>query len=84
MKMEVEAGSSLLHDITKAAARLCVLVCNPFARSAGIFFLSEVKLNCRGRRQRQKAEAEGRGRRQRQEAEARGRGRRQEAEAGAL
>ena len=32
MKMEVEAGSSLLHDITKAAARLCVLVCNPFAR----------------------------------------------------
>ena len=24
--------SSLLHDITKAAARLCVLVCNPFAR----------------------------------------------------
>ena len=37
MKMEVEAGSSLLHDITKAAARLCVLVCNPFARSAGIF-----------------------------------------------
>ena len=32
MKMEVEAGSSLLHDITKAAASLCVLVCNPFAR----------------------------------------------------
>ena len=32
MKMEIEAGSRLLHDITKAAARLCVLVCNPFAR----------------------------------------------------
>ena len=32
MRLEVEAGSSLLHDITKAAARLCVLVCNPFAR----------------------------------------------------
>ena len=28
----------VFHDITKAAARLCVLVCNPFARSAGIFW----------------------------------------------
>ena len=32
------ASADVFHDITKAAARLCVLVCNPFARSAGIFF----------------------------------------------
>ena len=30
--------SSLLHDITKAAARLCVSVCNPFARERWYIF----------------------------------------------
>ena len=36
--VQAEAGSSLLHDITKAAARLCVLVCNPFARERWYIF----------------------------------------------
>ena len=39
--------SNQLLDITKAAARLCVLVCNPFARSAGIFL--EQPRGCRAR-----------------------------------
>ena len=37
------ASADVFHDITKAAARLCVLVCNPFARSAGIFRVTQLR-----------------------------------------